>query len=389
MKQFYSMNVYDAALQRTVEAYTQGHRIIVAFSAGKDSNIVLELAIEAARLTGNLPVEVWMRDEEIMYPGTYEYAERVANRPEVKFHWLISGQASINVFNRKNPYYWVFDDRLAPEKWMRQPPSIAKWVETKSLYNVVNPKSFPPMDGKLLYVMMGVRGSESRRRNMIIHQSGGAISGTKNDKDSDIDRSLERHFRPIYDWTTKDVWLAVKEKGYDYNDAYNVMTRFGVPREQQRIAPVTMTTHGINLLKISSRAWPEWFDSLCERLPGVRLGALYGRTALQPIRRNGEMWKDAYQRICIDDAPTWIAERAVKYREIAERQHANHSTESIMEIAPCPTCSMGRMSWQRMTYNLYLGDPFLQMTGSETLGYVEPEYFRPGAGNWGGKPLGL
>lgn len=389
MKAFLSTNVYDAAIQRAVEAYKAGHRIVVAFSAGKDSTCALEVAITAAKITGNLPVEAWMQDAEIMYPGTYEYAERVANRKEVKFHWLISGEASLNVFNRKNPYYWVFDDRLKPSEWLRQPPAFAKWTSQKDLYNVVNPESFPPPEGKLLYVLMGVRGSESRRRNMMIHQSGGALSGMGKVKGSDIDRSLERHFRPIYDWTTKDVWLAIKENGWDYNDAYNVMSRFGVKREQQRIAPVTMTTHGIPLLKIASRAWPEWFDRLCIRLPGVRLGALYGRTAIAPIRRNGETWEVAYQRLCIDEAPEWIAKRAIIYRDVVNKMHSAHSKDPVMEIAPCPTCPVGRMSWKGMTEDLYLGDPFLLnvgATGIIPMGYLEPEDMRPGSGTFAGKP---
>jgi predicted phosphoadenosine phosphosulfate sulfurtransferase len=112
MKAFESTNVYEAALQRAVDMCKQGHRLIVAFSAGKDSTIVLELMLEAARLTGTLPLEVWMRDEEIMFPGTYEYAERIAQRPEIKFHWLVAGEAEVNIFNRQNPYWWVFDDRL-------------------------------------------------------------------------------------------------------------------------------------------------------------------------------------------------------------------------------------------------------------------------------------
>lgn len=387
MKQFHSTNVYDAALQRTVDAFKEGHRMIVAFSAGKDSMAVLELAIEAARKTGRLPVEVWMRDEEIMYPGTYEYAERVANRKEVNFHWLISGQASVNIFNRKNPYYWVFDNRLDSSQWMRQPPSIAQWVDEQSLYNVVNPQSFPPPEGKFLYVVMGVRGAESRRRNMLIHKSNGALSGVANDKTSKIDRKLEKHFRPIYDWSTKDVWLATKEKGWDYNKAYDTFTRLGIKTERQRIAPIAMdASNCLNLLQAASKGWPEWFERLTHRLPGTKLAALYGKTALQPIRRPTESWQEAYQRLCIDDAPAWIAQRAELYRETVIRKHAAHSNEPIMEIASCPTCSMGRVSWQKMTHNMYFGDPFLTATGSESLGYVEPETFRIGAGKWGGKP---
>jgi predicted phosphoadenosine phosphosulfate sulfurtransferase len=310
MKLFSSTNVYEASLKRLVDAYKAGDRMVVAFSAGKDSTVVLEMAIAAARITGNLPVEVWMRDEEIMLPGTYEYAERVASRPEVKMHWLISGQASVNIFNRKNPYYWVFDPLLDPSQWMRTPPPYAKWVDQLSLYNVVNPASFPPPEGHYLVVIMGVRGSESRRRNMLIHQSGGAWSGFTGQGAAGKGRDLEKHFRPIYDWNTSDVWRAIKEFQWDYNDAYNAMTRFGMRASAQRIAPIAMTTHGIPMLALASKAWPNWFEKLNERLPGVRLAALYGKRAIEPVRKQAESWEQAYQRLNIDEAPDWIKPRA-------------------------------------------------------------------------------
>jgi len=267
---------------------------------------------------------------------------------------------------------------------MRQPPPFAQRTPHQSLYDIINPGTFPPPDGKKLYVTMGIRGQESRRRNMIIHQSGGATSGATREKGSVIDKTLEMHFRPIYDWSTQDVWLAIKEKGWDFNDAYNVMTRFGIKREQQRIAPVTMTVHGAPLLKMASRAWPEWFERLCHRLPGVKLASLYGKQALSPIRRPDETWKQAYQRLNIDDAPKWIAKRAAQYRDSVERQHGKHSTDDIQEIAACPTC-VG-LSWMKMTHDMYFGDPFLLNVNCPALGYLEPEDMRPGAGKFGGKP---
>ena len=78
-------DVFDEAYERLRELYADGHTVVVAFSAGKDSGVCLELAIMAARDTGRLPVHVSMRDEEIMLPGTFEYAERTAVRPEVDF----------------------------------------------------------------------------------------------------------------------------------------------------------------------------------------------------------------------------------------------------------------------------------------------------------------
>lgn len=335
LKAFSSVNVFDAAIQRAVDVYKdERNRVIVAFSAGKDSGAVLEVCVMAARITGRLPVEVWMRDEEIMLPGTYEYAERCANRPEIKFHWLWAGQPIINCYNRKEPYFWVFDYQLPPDKWMRKPPPFARKVPLLSMEHIMNPVDFPPPAGGNLVVVMGVRGNESRKRNMLIHMAGGAMSGSK--------QKNEMHFRPIYDWKTTDVWLAVKEKGWDYNDAYDTMTRFGFSRDRQRIAPPTMSKHGVDLLQMASKAWPLWFDQLSERLPGVRLAAKYGRRALQPVRRSGESWEQAYQRLNIDEAPEWIRTRSLQYREVTQRQHGKHSSNPIMEIQPCPTCYLGQ-----------------------------------------------
>jgi predicted phosphoadenosine phosphosulfate sulfurtransferase len=95
--------VFDAALERLIALYDEGHRLVISFSGGKDSTCVLNIAILAARATGRLPVEVILRDEEIIFPGTYEYAERVAQRPEVSFNWVYANQPIINVFNRANP----------------------------------------------------------------------------------------------------------------------------------------------------------------------------------------------------------------------------------------------------------------------------------------------
>ena len=101
-------DVFTSALDRLVELYSKPEdEAVVSFSAGKDSMVVLEMAILAATETDRLPVKVLMRDEEIMFPGTYEYAERVAARPEVDFHWIYASQPILNVFNRENPFIWV------------------------------------------------------------------------------------------------------------------------------------------------------------------------------------------------------------------------------------------------------------------------------------------
>src|SRR6059036_106266 len=132
-----SIDTFTAAGQRLIGLYGEGHRIVVSFSAGKDSGVCLELAIMAARETGRLPVEVVMRDEEIMFPGTFEYPERQAARSEIDFHWIVANQPIINIFNRAAPYFWVFDPRLSPDEWVRQPPSFAQSIPEKHIGGMI------------------------------------------------------------------------------------------------------------------------------------------------------------------------------------------------------------------------------------------------------------
>ncbi|GAG24817.1 unnamed protein product, partial [marine sediment metagenome] len=186
------INVFDSAVDRLRRLYENGDEVVVSFSAGKDSGICLELAIIAASMTGSLPVKVAMRDEEIMLPGTFEYAERTAARDDIEFHWIVAGQPIVNIFNREAPYFWVFDDRLKPEQWMRQPPDFAEFIPEQNIDAIISKHRFPPAEGKDLFAVLGLRVSESPNRRMGLHSSKGYTTKPN--------RHGVRAARPIYDW---------------------------------------------------------------------------------------------------------------------------------------------------------------------------------------------
>lgn len=368
-------DVFTEALDRLLVLYAGGHRIVCSFSGGKDSTICVELCIIAASMTGRLPVDVMMRDEEIMFPGTFEYAERMQERPEVRFHWLIANQPIVNVFNREAPYFWVFDPLLDPEQWVRKPPAIAQHIDDINIEHITIPSRFPPEPGKELYAVVGLRTQESRTRLYSIFSSKGYLTKTN--------PQGTRNARPIYDWTDGDVWRAIRENHWDYNIAYDSLMKMGMPRARLRIAPPTLNYHGLEELQLAARIWPKWFDRVCQRLPGVRSVTLFGKRAAQPTRHGKETWQEVFQRECIEDAPGWIADRATQYSTQILRQHARHSTTPFPDMTPCRSCFRNVGSWRALCYALYNGDPF---SLKADLPYVEPEFFRAGAGRWGGIP---
>ena len=377
-------NVFEAAVERTRALFKDPRdRVVVSFSAGKDLGVCLEIAILAATLEGRLPVTVTMRDEEILLPGTFEYAERVAERPEVDFRWIVQNHPYLNIYDRRMPYLWAFDPELPPEQWVRRPPSWATYIEEQPIEAICTSKLFPPPhpDGKV-YNIVGLRASESSRRMMGLHSAGGYLTAMN-------PKTGVYGARPIYDMTDSDIFLCISKMGWDYNRAYDVMHKLGIPRAHLRIAPVTMNEAGLTSLILARKAWPDWFDKVCERAPGVRQAALFGKRMLEPNRLSGELWEDCFRRECIDEAPPWIANRSRLAAETYTRRHKNHSADPFPQEVACIECGGGwRTSWKGLAKSLFHGDPF---SYHGFLPYVEPAFFRPKLegtvrGRWGGKP---
>lgn len=369
--------VLDAALNRLREHYAAGDRLVVSISGGKDSTVIMELAIMVARELGVLPVECIMRDEEIMVPGTFEYLERVYWRQdEINLRWVIAGQPIINAYNRWYPYWWVFDpDEEA--KWVRQPPPFATWIEQQAIDAMTNDVQYPPAPDKRLIAVLGLRAQESLTRMNRIASTRGAL--TKHPTAYGA-----YNLAPIYDWTDDDVWKAIGVYKWDYNEAYNHFHRIGVSKTKLRIAPPSMR-QGMDTLKFVLRLWPRWFDVVEARIPGIRTAARYGRHALRPYLLPGETWQDCMMRLIAesDERAPWMAERQRRAVGAQITRHAAHSSAPLPQTASkrctqCPPHAPG--SWEGLAVTLFNGDPWA--TNNQSLDPLEPYELRAGAKAW-------
>ena len=66
------------------------------------------------------------------------------------------------------------------------------------------------------------------------------------------------------------------------------------------------------------------------------------------------------------------------------KRHTNHASTPFPEVQPCMSCTGNIASWKKLAESMYNGDPISLKAGF--LPFLEPEFFREGAGYWGGKP---
>jgi predicted phosphoadenosine phosphosulfate sulfurtransferase len=275
MRGLLGVNVFDAAVARVRQLYDQGHRVLVSFSGGKDSTVLLGVAALAARAEGRLPVEAVMRDNEVMMPGTFEYAGRVARRRDVAFAWHWAVQPIDNVLD--GGCWWTFDPDYKG-RWLRKPPRGAVCRPSLFLRELASTEYFPPPAGRETVVLIGCRAEESPERNFGVHAMRGHLARRLN-------RGGSRNCWPIYDWQEGDVWKAIKENRWDYNSAYTDMIRAGWPRAGMRVAEPTINAGAARSLARGRHVWPDWFAAVADRIDGVKGLTTRWRPAENPGRQ--------------------------------------------------------------------------------------------------------
>ena len=343
------IDVVQAARARMLEAYERFDNPVVTFSGGKDSTVVLNLAIEAAEATGNLPVKAIFFDEEAVHPTTIEYVHRVDNDPRVDLRWICMPIQHVNACSPAKPYWhpWHPDEK---DVWVRPLPKAKKlvtldnyrdytyWPEYKFAWDSIplNNYLFFPKD-RTSVILSGIRASESLRRHF-------AVASRV------LDNWLSVHKRehqttgpsvvpwvsnayPIYDWKTHDVWLAPQAFGWDYNRTYDLLEWYGIPRDIQRVAP-PFGEQPMVVLHMYQVCFPEMWDKMVRRVPGAATAARYSETFLYAFKDmhkpDSLSWKDMILMYLLRH-PEWIR---VKVAFRIEQEIGKHAAFAQGEEMP-------------------------------------------------------
>lgn len=281
------MNVYEALIQRLDFVFSEFDKVVVSFSGGKDSGVLLSITMDYAKRTGNLGrLAVYHMDYEAQYTKTTEYVDRVFNSlPDgvdgFRVCLPVKAQCSTSMFQA----YW--------QPWKLSDKAI--WCRPMPTKHVINEDNFPwDFDyeisdyefniefGKAVYpnkkvcFLIGIRTQESLNRWRTMNRRIAANEYKGRNYTTVITDKLVNAY-PLFDWAVEDVWTANARFGYDYNKVYDLMYLAGVPLSKMRVAS-PFNDCAQDALKLYKVLEPDTWGLLVGRVNGVNFTGLYGGT---------------------------------------------------------------------------------------------------------------
>ena len=281
------MNVYDALIQRLDFVFSEFDKVVVSFSGGKDSGVLLSITMDYARRTGNLcRLAVYHMDYEAQYTKTTEYVDRVFDALPAEVEGFrvclpIKAQCSTSMFQA----YW--------QPWKMSDKAI--WCRPMPTKHVINENNFPwnfdyeisdydfnikfgkaVYPGKKVCFLVGIRTQESLNRWRTMNRRF-AVNEYKGVRYTTVITDNLVNAYPLFDWTVEDVWTANARFGYDYNKVYDLMYLAGVPLAKMRVAS-PFNDCAQDALKLYKVLEPDTWGLLVGRVNGVNFTGLYGGT---------------------------------------------------------------------------------------------------------------
>ncbi len=262
-----SINVLDAAKMRIKNAFSNGCKMYLSYSCGKDSACLASLTydlIRAGEIDGKQLTVIFI-DEEGLYPSMVRAAEQWREKfmsIGVPFLWFCLPFKQVSVIDHLSASEsWITWEPGKEDIWMRDPPPYAIFHSPylrhpgEMNYQTFCGKAFA--DG---IAMIGLRTAESLTRNQVI---------AKMDM-----KHLNGRLYPIYDWSDDDVWLYIKDRGLDFPEIYMRLYEAGVSKNQLRLCCFfgDMSTQGLRWVAETD---PKLWERIQRREPNAYLVLLY------------------------------------------------------------------------------------------------------------------
>lgn len=302
MKNKLGINVYEAATKRISYTFDHFEKIIVSFSAGKDSTCMLHMICDEARRRNRI-VAVMLIDLEGQYKKTIEHAERCREMYKdcTEWFWICLPLHLRNAVSVYEPF-WKCWDKAAEKSWIRPLPKDC--IHDVNYFPFFKDgMEFEEFDvlfaqwyaqGKSCAVHIGIRADESLNRYRTIANKHKETYKGHMWTTRIVDNVYNCY--PIYDWKTADDWIYQgKNPDKPYNELYDYMNLAGLTISQMRICQPygDDQRRGLWLFHLIE---PDTWAKVVQRVNGANSGAMY-------INRTGNI--NGYRNITKPPNHTW------------------------------------------------------------------------------------
>lgn len=326
MKKYLDINVYEATQARLKYIFEHFENIYVSFSGGKDSGLLLNLVLDYKRRHNiQKKIGVFHQDFEAQYQTTTDFVTRMFenNINDIEPYWVCIPQASRCAVSNYQMYWYTWDpDKKAA--WVRPMPKQDYIIKLENhnfdFYKYKMPQEdFYAEFGKWYarqhkgksICLLGIRADESLNRyrayaNYKKTSVGGGKWNTKMGENF-------YHAYPLYDWTTKDVWVANGKFDFDYNHIYDLFYKAGLSINQMRVASPyhESAKDSLNLYRVLE---PDTWIRVVGRVQGANFGAIYGSTKALGARKftlpPGHTWR-SYVKFLLATLPESIRQNYI------------------------------------------------------------------------------
>jgi len=263
-------NVYEASLERLDYVFSEFDEVVVGVSGGKDSTVLLFLALQVAKDRKRLPLKVFFIDEEFEYQATVDYLLELSRLDDILFYWYqipLSLECGVSVVNNE---VLTFDPAYK-DKWVHGyiDGSIRNNVYGSYKWETIFPKILQKdfqTGGNKVASLTGMRAEESPKRQQVFRRDRPSY---KNIVWSTVETKNIYAFHPIYDWTHKDVWHAILSNKWPYNPIYDKLAQAGMPYNKLRVSSFIHEMVNRRSLDILHIVEPETFDKALQRIPAL------------------------------------------------------------------------------------------------------------------------
>lgn len=366
MKKYLDINVYDACIERMEYVFANFEKVYVSFSAGKDSGVMVQMALEVARKQNKLPLHVLFIDLEAQYKSTIDYAEYILSNPEIHPYWVCLPIHLRNAVSQFQPH-WLCWDENKKDAWVRELP--AKCINDTSYFPFfrigMEFEEFVPefgnwfADGEKTACLVGIRSDESLNRFRTIASD---TKETFNEKQwtTKLNENLYNAY-PIYDWRTEDIWKANALNNWKYNRVYDLMHLAGLSIHQMRICQPYGDDQrkGLYLFKILE---PETWAKIVSRVEGANFGNRYSESDKQTLGNfkvnlpDGHTY-ESYAKFLLDTMPPYLKEHYQKKIDKFLEYWKKENFETIPDISDAKLEAAKKIpSWRRIVKVLLKND---------------------------------